>query len=323
MSCAHGCQDGWIYVGDACRACECQRHRRGEFSGDYSPGGKNQRAARRSIARRNGRRGGLASGVKRRQLAKGKRIPRSREQAQALALRYPHRQLSRSRFYATYKHAFPCTTDWGAGVSSWERGRETCWLLYSQVFTRYRVQGQHFRTSKPQRALALKNAGRARADKTVQRHFRRLEAMGLLKALHYKRGGARAGMRDHLVVEIRTAPKIGCPTAPSGQSEPSPVREVLTAAPEKVTENRGAEPSTASVAPPSAADTAPPDKPAERPDTERAELERHRDFLQLKLASGWDSPRIRADLIAVERQLSGHDRARIVSVSSEGFRCST
>lgn len=286
----------------------------------YSPGGLTERARRRNLARRNGRKGGLASGVKRRQLAK--RAPRSRCRGEALALRYPHRQLSRRQFNTRYERAFG-RPEWPAAAVQWERGRDTEWLHYTLLWRCYRAGGQHFKTTKPQRSQALLARERGRCPRQVQRLNRRLEQMGLLMTTPLRRGGWRDGRKDVLVVEIRTPPPIACLPAPSGQSEPSPRREVLTAAPEKVTENRGAEPSTASVAPPSAADTAPPDKPAERPGTERAELERHRDFLQLKLASGWDSPRIRADLIAVERQLSGHDRARIVSVSSEGFRCST
>lgn len=295
MSCQRGCDDGWIYVGDAARACECRHNRaNSEFGGDYAPGGLSTRAKRRQLARRNGQRGGWASAVKRRQLARGCR-PKARSRAQALSLGYGHRQLTRSKFDARYEALWP-RPERGTAAVSWEKGRRTLWEHYRSVFTLYRVAGQHARTTNDQRAVALSSRGIDRGHRTMQRANRKLGELGLAQVSHYKDQGARAGHKDCLVVEIRT-PSILHVTPPlRGSTNPPKGREVGTADPVGKSS-----PSASEALIPPASPAMPPDGgdqqlAAPPPSTERQEIEAALAFRQLQLDCGWDSPRLRADL---------------------------
>ena len=197
--------------------------RAADFSGDYSPGGLTDRGKRRSRARR----AGIASGVARKRLARGRRPPRRRTRQEALNLSYPHRQLTRKDFACRYEITFPPPLHPPARAS-WESGLETVWLEYVLTWRLYRARGQHCGTVNRDRAAALSSRGRPRARRSVQRAHRRLEAMGVACYLHERRGGSMPGNKDRLVVEIRTpgqrdTPPPGAGAKPTARAPAGPV----------------------------------------------------------------------------------------------------
>lgn len=183
-----------------------------EHPPDYGPGGLTTRAKRRNWARKNGQRGGLASGRRRRQLARGRRPARRRTRQEAICLTYQHRQLNREQFAAVYRRVRPTGN---------LRGLETAWQHYQGLFTRYRCDGQHYRTTNGQRQLALTARGRARCRRQVQRLNRLMAEMGLAAVSHYRDQRDTPGHRDCLVVEIRTPLKNVTPSPKGGEPEPS------------------------------------------------------------------------------------------------------
>lgn len=246
-----------------------------DFAGDYAPGG----LTKRSRACRAGRRGGLASGIKRRQLARGRRGPRCRTRAQALALSYRHRQLTREAFERRYETLWPRPERPTAAVA-WEKGRDTLWCHYAATFRLYRTCGQHTRTTNGQRGAALHSQGRPRSRRTIQRLHRKLEALELATFAHYRDQRDRPGHKDCLVLEIRT-PTILHVTPPlRGRGNRPSGSEVPPAAPERQTEDR---PKRPLIPPASPAD----DTAATPQSTERGELEAALRFQQLKLDAGW------------------------------------
>ena len=245
------------------------------FGGDYAPGGLTTQAKQRALARRNGRKGGLASGVKRRQLARGRRLPRRRTRHEALSLAYRHRQLTQAELYRRYELEWPRPERPTAAVA-WEKGRETLWEHYRSVFTGFRAQGQHYRTTNGQRGAALALRGRPRSRRTVQRLNRKLDLLGVAHVGHYKDQGARPGHKDCLVVEIRTPSKLHVTPLLRSSGNPPEGREVPTATATSTT----SVPPTSSAMPPDGGDQrqAPP-----APGTEKGELAAQIEFLQLKL----------------------------------------
>lgn len=326
--CAHGCEEGWIYVGDAARSCKCRQGTRSEFDGDYAPGGTTSAIKRKQLARRNGRKGGLASGIKRRQMAKGRRAPRARSKEQAIALAYPHRQQRRQRVYELYEQVWPCPERPSAAVS-WEKGRATLWEHYAGTFKLYRACGQHARTTNAQRALALEARRKPRCRRQIQRLNRKLDAMGLAVVSHFKDQRDRPGHKDCLVVEIRT-PRISHVTPPLRGSNYLSLRSRVVAAARDSDCNSGSETALVPPAPPAM----PPDggdqqQPASPASTERWE-ELRRELRAARFRRpGWEQPSqesfdrhrleaAQARLFDVQR--SGQGTALIAVTSSAGFR---
>lgn len=260
----------------------------------HAAGGGN-RARRRAHARRNGRLGGLASGKRRRELARGRRHARRRTRQTALALAYKQRQLSRQQFGKLYFKVRP---------SGKERGLETAWKAYEALFTVYRCEGQHYRTTNGQRGAALAGRGRARCRRTVQRSHRLLEEMGLAVVSHYKDQRDRPGHKDCLVVEIRSpvlSRRSKCHPAPSGQQKAALRAELSAAVPRKELETTTG---PDSIPPPAAADDdggAPAG--AERPGTEREWIEGRIRFAEMKLEAGFATASARARLLQLRAEL--------------------
>lgn len=248
------------------------------FSGSYSPGGLSGKAKRREAARR----AGIASGRRRRQLARGHRIPRHQSRGRALALSYGHRQVTRAEFERRYRQTRP---------NGRANGLETAWQHYSAVFRCYRGCGQHYRTTNAQRAAALGARGRERCRRQVQRLNDLLEAMGLAVVSPYRNQGAAPGHKDYLVVEIRTPPSLNVtPPTPTGQGERTIPTGYVRSLPAT---NRND-----LIPPPPAADDVGPASPAvtEEEQAVCAQLE----FCELKLRMGFGDPEraqaVRADL---------------------------
>lgn len=249
-SCSAGCQDGWIYAGDAARACSCQRRRPSEFSQDYAPGGLNTTARRRAI----GRRGGKASGRARRR-GRAPRGPRRRRGA-SLALAYKIRQVAHPEFERLYERM--CAAQ---GIRFNRGGLDTAYELYRADFAAYRAQGQDHETTNDQRTGALEKRGRYRGTRTVQRTRKRLGLMGLVSYHHVRRSGQRRipGQMDSIRVQMRHPPSPSTPinvTPPYGNT--NPLRGMVG-----VRENQPPrEPENDLLAPPAAAETESPASPA-------------------------------------------------------------
>lgn len=276
---------------------------RGHYSSDYAPGGRTRTAQFRYL----GQRGGLKSGKRRRQLAKGRRQPHRRTRQQALSLAYRHRQLTRGQFARIYDQARPLRSDRPQAIASHERGCETAYRYYLSLFTRYRVDGNHYRTTNGQRGAALSRAGRPRCRRQLQRLARLMDEMGLAAVSHFKDKRNTPGHRDCLVVEIRSAKPLGChPPAKAGA--PTPLEGLVGAPPAAEQSNRrpcnGGRASPSRVPPPPAADEvnvnggAPP-----APASEMEEAERHVRFLEAKVAAGWSSPTLRLRLAEARHRL--------------------
>ena len=305
-----------------------------DFKGSYGPGGLTTASKFRAA----GRRGGIASGIRRRQLAQGRRTPHARSRAQALGLLHPVRQIGAEQFERLYRAM--CERE---GLTFDRRGLNTVYALYRTEMAAYRAQGQCFETTNGQRQDALRNRGRERCRRTVQRNRKRLEAMGLVSYEHIKRGyvkdGAwRAGARkDTLRVELLPAPCEGRVrranvTPPSGAG--TPCTGVVPANTSKSTSN--------DLSPPAIAGRDhPPDEPAERQGSERQKLEGRIRFQQMKLDCGLRSADGRAELHRLRMELrhldgelmsppadanvtpqggSGQATSRIASMTWEGLR---
>lgn len=240
-----------------------------DFKGDYAPAGLTTRSKRRAT----GRRGGLASGRKRRQLARGRRVPHARSREQALALSYRHRQLTETQFRTLYFRVRP---------TGYEAGYRTALEHYRSLFRCYRHAGQHYKTTNQQRGAALSSCGRPRCRRQIQRLNRLMEQMGLAHVIHFKDQRATPGHKDCLVVEIRSG-SLKNVTPPTGAG--TGTESLVPAVPENLKSEPGDEP-TSSIPPAAPAD----EEPAPPESTERAEFERQLEFDELKRRLGWTIP---------------------------------
>lgn len=252
-SCPEGCDEGWHWnvPENSARPCSCLKRRRRanpEFQGDYRPGGLTGRASRRAIARR----AGIASGVKRRQLSRGRR-PQRRDRGEALALSYRIRQATSGEFERLYQRM--CERE---SLPFDRRGLNTAYALYRLDVASYRAQGQDHETTNRQRGIALSSHGRPRCRRTIQLTRKRLEAMGLVRYHHVRRSGAQRtpGQLDSLRVQLMPLPRLrrlaNC-TPPTGTTTPPPGRVVVCP------EDLPAEPENSLIAPaPPADDQLPP-----------------------------------------------------------------
>lgn len=159
---------------------------------------------RASLRRRRARRAGKASGVARRGRAKGRAVPHRRTRELALDERggRPIRQANRAEFDRRHIASGPSN----------QQGRDTGWLVYCQDM-RVARRERSAQTTGPQRVRGLVLAARPRCRRTVQRHRRRLERMGLMRYGHVRRKGEKIGERD----SIRVSPTWRNVTLPSGQ----------------------------------------------------------------------------------------------------------
>lgn len=102
------------------------------------------------------------------------------------------------------------------GIVFSQRGCDTSWVAYLSALRRaYAADNAEFETTNGQRAAALRNLGRARCARTVQRHHALLELMNLAVAIHVKRGRATPGFRDCLRIRM-TRSFVAPPTAAEG-----------------------------------------------------------------------------------------------------------
>lgn len=206
LTCPHGCEDGWVYVQDCCRACECQR----EAARARRVEGQRQLTKRK---RRQCRKAGVASGRRRRALARGRRTLQGRE----LPLTWSVRQVTRSEFERLYRRM--CARE---RLPVDTRGLNTAYELYRIEIAAYHAQGQDFETTNGQRQAALLGRGRPRCRRTVQLTRKRLVAMRLIAYCHIRRGGWREGQRDTLRVHVLFRARANC-TPPTG-TEQAPLR---------------------------------------------------------------------------------------------------
>ena len=271
------------------------------FSSGYMPGGRTRRAQFRYL----GRRGGLASGRSRRRTATGRRQPRYRSRQHALAATYKRRQLTRGQFARLYQEARPLRSDRPQAIASHERGLETAYGYYLSLFTRYRVDGNHYRTTNAQRGAALARTGRPRCRRQLQRLARLMAELGLAHVSHVRNEGAKAGARDCLEVELLSSDAWMSPPRKAGA--PTPLRGMVGAPPpaEKGSIGQSGEgrASPSRLAPPSAAD--------DGNDNGRAgESEAHRTlrFLEMKAAAGWMSPGLSFRLHEARRRVRERTR---------------
>lgn len=270
-----------------------------DFRGDYAPGGLTTKGKWRAA----GRRGGLASGKKRRQLARGRRSPNARRRPQALSLGKRIKQLSAEQFERLY--ADMCSRE---ALPFDRRGLNTAYELYRVEMAAYRGQGQLFETTNAQRSRALETRGRRRERRSVQYTRKRLELMGLVSYEHLRRGFVCEGRwrpgprRDSLRVEL-IAPRFGANCTPRTRANCTPLTGSGTPC-------KGVVPDGTSK---TATDLIPPPyggrdcEAASPPSTERARLEAAIAFQQLKLDCGWSRPqtelrihRLRSDLRAID-----------------------
>lgn len=170
--------------------------------------------SKRELKRRRARLAGLASGRKRRQLAR----PRNRRVRQReLMLHTPIAQAPFSEFAERFERMQEAK-----GIRVSERGLRTVWAVYCARFSAYRVKNQGFCTTNAQGARALCKRGRPRCARTIRRAHKQLAEMGYLHAHHDRRGGARAGNKDRL--RINFMPSFVPPpsaAAATGASRPS------------------------------------------------------------------------------------------------------
>lgn len=218
MSCPHGCEDGFLIVGDAARPCACltaRRRAKPEYSpklGVYAPAGVSGKIRRREAARLAGR----ASGRARR--ARSPKRRRMGRQA-ALALKYPIRRVSRASFEQRYRNC--CDQIWG--IRFHQAGCDTAWELYQADRRLFDACGQDCLTTNAQRSAALSTRRRPRCRRTVQMTRRRLGEMGLETYYHVKRSGPLRipGQLDCLRLRMLSpakdcTPPSGTPSIPSG-----------------------------------------------------------------------------------------------------------
>ena len=169
-----------------------------QFKGDYAPGGLTTRGKRRALARRNGRQGGLVSGVKRRQLARGRRL--SRDGGLGVPKVYPpvpwlSREETERRFRAL-------------GVREGRRfhrgGYETVDAVYRVLKRWHCAKGQGFEITNEDISRALAKVGRRRERRMVQYVRARLVGMGIVRCDPVRRSGALkiAGQMDTVRIHL-------------------------------------------------------------------------------------------------------------------------
>jgi hypothetical protein len=273
--------------------------RAADFACGYAPGGLSPRARRRENARRAGR----LSGRARRKTAWARRGIAPGPGSRRLKLTYDHRQPSRTEFDRDYSREFP-EPDSHQGAAMWQKGRQTCWELLMDTWRLRCARGQYCDTTKPRRARQLEARGRGRCEKTVQRHMRRLERLGYVRFVWIR---TQVDQLDYLRVEWRLHRRFTSLNVlhPPGTENPG-FAGGFSAVPQKP------DPAINDLSPPpAAADVGPPDKPAERPGTEREDLESQIRFVQLKLDMSFGGSaqfeRQRAELWRLKAQLRAID----------------
>lgn len=255
------------------------------------------------------RRAGIESGRVRRYRGLRRRGLTPGPETRGLELTWELRRIGRREFDRRYEAMWP-RPDWPAAAASWERGRSALWQHLMGCYALVCARGQHCGTTNGQRGIALSSRGLPRCRRSVQYYNRRLEALGILGALHVRGPRQRDGSRgkDFLRIEWRVTRRLLC-TPPTGTVNPCLRQGGLPPFQQR----------TASSAPPSAADLGPPGGPAEQPVSEEEGLAAQIQFQQLMLDLGIGDPVVnRAKIGQLGREL----RDLIGASSSEGFRCS-
>ena len=252
----------------------------------YAPGGLTRDAARREAARR----GGRASGIRRRQLARARRGHAGPGQTTA-SLSYELQQPSRRTFRLDYERMFP-RPERPCAAASWERGREAVWEHLMGSWRLVAARGQHCRTTNGQRGEHLSSRGVPRCRRSVQLYARKLEALGYAGFLHVRKP---PGQRDCLSVEWRLTRRLPSSFAP-------PLRE-RRSCPTGIASPPCRQRQQPEIPPASRADDVPPDEPADRPGTEEEAIAAQIRFAQLKLKLGWGVPEeLRRRIAGLEAQ---------------------
>jgi hypothetical protein len=152
---------------------------------EHCAGGMTRESRRRENARYNGRKGGKASGRKRRQLAKGKR--RTRDGRLGVPYAYkPVPRLSRERFDQKFRGTAEL-----AGRRFNQAGCDTTWAMYGVLRRWYDVHGNAYEITTGNLQAALQKLGRPRSRRTVEYVKCRLVEMGLIRRAHVRRSGPR------------------------------------------------------------------------------------------------------------------------------------
>jgi hypothetical protein len=190
-ACPHGLCDGSGFVQRAgtAYACRC----RAEL---VAAARERKRDAQRQEASRRARKGWQqlrANGYR----PRGRRVGHARDRKRAIARHYRQQQVDRAVFERLWRK--DCEAQ---DVQVSERSLETGWAHYRALCRTFRAKGQGYHTSQAQRAAALANAGRARCDRTMRRHTRRLERLGLIRTEHIRKRLMVAGDRDCIAVFI-------------------------------------------------------------------------------------------------------------------------
>ena len=170
------------------------------FSGTYSPGGHIHNAAwKRERARVNGRKGGFAAGVTRRQLARGRRD--THDGGLGVPKAYaPVPWLSRAHTEQVFRSL--CAED---GRRFHRGGYESFDAVY-RILKRWSIaKGQDFEITNENVSAALLALERPHSRRTVQYVRARLVRAEVLTCAHVKRSGARRtpGAMDTIRVRIR------------------------------------------------------------------------------------------------------------------------
>jgi len=305
MSCGL-CEDGYIYEGDGARKCPaCGRAEQLRRFGDrfYSPGGQHQEARTHYLATYNGRKGGLAAGIKRRQQARGRRRTRDG------GLGVPHAQgeipwLSTAELERLFRQNCEET-----GRRFHAGGFATVAGCYRRMRARLHCQGQGYEFTNGQVASALEAAGLPHSERNVRYVRARLEAMGVFRCAHVKRSGALClpGRKDTVRVHFNRGARKRRHCSDPKTLPPAPLEQPVAASPLATGCCSGhtklANPTDLSP-PPSAADEDGARTGAEQqPGTEREELQRALDFQQLKLDVGWGGEAAAAEVRRLRQAL--------------------
>lgn len=160
---------------------------------DRFAGELQRRKQRQAIERhrQRARAGGRASGRVRRANRVTPPRPRRTREYKLLQARPVH-QVTRKRFNRLYFVMRP---------DGRQRGADAAWRTYAGDFDVYRREGLSAQTTNGQRVQGLASHGHRRCGRTVQRHHRLLEAMGVMRYPHVKRcGGLKKGDMDSLRV---------------------------------------------------------------------------------------------------------------------------
>jgi len=127
--------------------------------------------------------------------------PYRRDRREAIAHAYPIRRVAYEPFLELY-YGY-C---YRVGIEGNKQGADSAWAQYQRRMRAMCVMGQGFGCTNERSAIAMDKAGRPRCERTTRRIDRKLEAMGLLRRVHVKRGRDREGERDYFAITMLNPP---------------------------------------------------------------------------------------------------------------------